>query len=279
MLRPIDGHSGWQTSRLLSSTLVSYIARELDLVFRSSEPYTSLYNSLTSTTPSTTSSRWSLFSSSTSTEPKPELDLYDPIIQQAMKNAFLKMDDTIVNGPIRLLEEMERDGKVKRPTSTDGAMSLEQTNALNLLLPALSGSCALLAFLDVGRNKWVVLNFFLFEFWSSLEFSEKRNLDDYWMLILNFLIFLFRLHVACTGDSRAVMGTWEPNESGSGGKWRAEALSEDQTGKNLNEVKRFVFSSFLEFSFISSLRVLIHGSCMLQDTGITSTEWSRNCHF
>lgn len=153
MLRPIDGHSGWQTSRLLSSTLVSYIARELDLVFRSSEPYTSLYNSLTSTTPSTTSSRWSLFSSSTSTEPKPELDLYDPIIQQAMKNAFLKMDDTIVNGPIRLLEEMERDGKVKRPTSTDGAMSLEQTNALNLLLPALSGSCALLAFLDVGRNK------------------------------------------------------------------------------------------------------------------------------
>lgn len=92
------------------------------------------------------------------------------------------------------------------------------------------------------------------------------------MLILNFLIFLFRLHVACTGDSRAVMGTWEPNESGSGGKWRAEALSEDQTGKNLNEVKRFVFSSFLEFSFISSLRVLIHGSCMLQDTGITSTE-------
>lgn len=48
-----------------------------------------------------------------------------------------------------------------------------------------------------------------------------------------------RLHVACTGDSRAVMGTWEPEVNGNGGgKWRVEVLSEDQTGKNLNEVKR-----------------------------------------
>lgn len=50
-----------------------------------------------------------------------------------------------------------------------------------------------------------------------------------------------RLHVACTGDSRAVMGTWEPGANGEG-KWRAEALSEDQTGKNPSEVKRCVRS-------------------------------------
>ena len=34
------------------------------------------------------------------------------------------------------------------------------------------------------------------------------------------------------------MGTWEPGKGG--GKWRAEALSEDQTGRNLAEVTRFV---------------------------------------
>ena len=33
------------------------------------------------------------------------------------------------------------------------------------------------------------------------------------------------------------MGTFEPSPNG-GGKWRAEALSEDQTGKSLSEVAR-----------------------------------------
>lgn len=113
-------------------------------------------------------------------------------------------------------------------------MSLEQTNALNQLLPALSGSCALLAFLDVGRNKYVYFKA------SSHPVSKltRRSFP--------------RLHVACTGDSRAVMGTWEPNENGgSGGKWRAEALSEDQTGKNLNEVKRFALHPHLRFGLES----------------------------
>lgn len=48
------------------------------------------------------------------------------------------------------------------------------------------------------------------------------------------------------------MGTWvpEPNGNGNGGKWRVEVLSEDQTGKNLNEVKRLVFF----FRLLSFLR-------------------------
>ena len=45
------------------------------------------------------------------------------------------------------------------------------------------------------------------------------------------------LYVACTGDSRAVAGIWEETEDGSG-KWRVEVLTEDQTGRNPNEVKR-----------------------------------------
>lgn len=49
------------------------------------------------------------------------------------------------------------------------------------------------------------------------------------------------------GDSRAVMGVWEPDEgsnkssrSAVKGLWRTEVLSEDQTGRNPKEVARSV---------------------------------------
>ncbi|EWZ93048.1 hypothetical protein FOCG_06661 [Fusarium oxysporum f. sp. radicis-lycopersici 26381] len=69
-----------------------------------------------------------------------------------------------------------------------------KTVAAELLQPALSGSCALLSFYD-----------------------SRSNL----------------LRVACTGDSRAVLGRRAGN-----GKWTATALSEDQTGSNPQEVER-----------------------------------------
>lgn len=99
----------------MSTTLVSYVARELDLVFRAAEPYASLSTSISSSSnskTSTNSSRWSLFSSS-NPPTFSELDLLDPILQTAMKNAFIKMDDEIVKGPIKLLERLEKEGKVK----------------------------------------------------------------------------------------------------------------------------------------------------------------------
>ncbi|PSN68606.1 protein serine/threonine phosphatase 2C [Corynespora cassiicola Philippines] len=66
--------------------------------------------------------------------------------------------------------------------------------AAELLAPALSGSCALLSFYD-SRSKL--------------------------------------LRVACTGDSRAVLGRRGPN-----GKWTATPLSEDQTGGTASEAER-----------------------------------------
>ncbi|UNI20030.1 [Pyruvate dehydrogenase (acetyl-transferring)]-phosphatase [Purpureocillium takamizusanense] len=66
--------------------------------------------------------------------------------------------------------------------------------AAELLQPALSGSCALLSFYD-SRSKL--------------------------------------LRVACTGDSRAVLGRRSDS-----GKWTATALSEDQTGNTPSEVAR-----------------------------------------
>ncbi|KAK4228373.1 hypothetical protein QBC38DRAFT_475109 [Podospora fimiseda] len=66
--------------------------------------------------------------------------------------------------------------------------------AAELLAPALSGSCALLSFYD-SRTKL--------------------------------------LRVACTGDSRAVLGRRSPS-----GKWTATPLSVDQTGSNPDEAER-----------------------------------------
>jgi pyruvate dehydrogenase phosphatase len=67
--------------------------------------------------------------------------------------------------------------------------------AAEVLAPALSGSCALLSFYDSNSNT---------------------------------------LRVACTGDSRAVLGRRNPST----GKWFATPLSEDQTGSNPNEEAR-----------------------------------------
>lgn len=129
----LDGHSGWQTSRLLSSTLVSYIARELDAVFRSAQPYADLYTSLTSSTtpatPSKTSALRSLFSVAPTPPLPTQLDLVDDIMQTAMKNAFVKLDNEIVGNPIKLLEEAEQQGTLSKP-SKDSNMSPSQTEAV-----------------------------------------------------------------------------------------------------------------------------------------------------
>ncbi|KAK5073928.1 [Pyruvate dehydrogenase [acetyl-transferring]]-phosphatase 1, mitochondrial [Lithohypha guttulata] len=90
-------------------------------------------------------------------------------------------------------------------TKLDNEICIESVNKVfanprkpfgaELLAPALSGSCALLSFYDTRSN-------------------------------------LFR--VACTGDSRAVLGRRNPKS----GKWFATPLSEDQTGSNPNEEAR-----------------------------------------
>lgn len=67
--------------------------------------------------------------------------------------------------------------------------------AAEILAPALSGSCALLSFYD----------------------SQSKT-----------------LRIACTGDSRAVLGRRNPQT----GKWYASPLSEDQTGSNPKEEAR-----------------------------------------
>lgn len=98
-------------------------------------------------------------------------------IDTAMKQGFLRLDHEIVHESVDKVLK----GKSKRA-------------AAELLAPALSGSCALLAFYDTNSHM---------------------------------------LRVACTGDSRAVLG-----RRGENGKWTATALSEDQTGSTESEAER-----------------------------------------
>ncbi|KAF9125692.1 hypothetical protein BGW39_007219 [Mortierella sp. 14UC] len=101
---------------------------------------------------------------------------------EAIERGFLKLDQRIVQDSVkRVLEHPSR------------------PLACSSLLPAISGSCALMAYVDSREND---------------------------------------LYVACVGDSRAVMGVREPTTDGKGHVWRAVPLSFDQTGRNPWEVKR-----------------------------------------
>ncbi|KAF9179041.1 CTP synthase ura7 [Haplosporangium sp. Z 11] len=104
-------------------------------------------------------------------------------VMEAIENGFLKLDDKIVNETVQRVLAFP-----SRPL------------ACSSLLPAISGSCALMAYVDV---------------------KEKD------------------LYVACAGDSRAVLGVREPSATDkSGHTWKAVPLSFDQTGRNRWEVRR-----------------------------------------
>ncbi|KAI8250414.1 [Pyruvate dehydrogenase [acetyl-transferring]]-phosphatase 1 [Colletotrichum sp. SAR 10_77] len=106
-----------------------------------------------------------------------------------------------------------------------------KTMAAELLAPALSGSCALLSFYD-SRSKL--------------------------------------LRVACTGDSRAVLGRRSSN-----GKWTATALSVDQTGSNPDEATRMRKLHPGEDRVVHNGRVL-GGLEPTRAFGDASYKWSRD---
>ncbi|KAH6622991.1 phosphatase 2C-like domain-containing protein [Chaetomium tenue] len=105
-----------------------------------------------------------------------------------------------------------------------------KTAAAELLAPALSGSCALLSFYD-SRSKL--------------------------------------LRVACTGDSRAVLG-----RRSASGKWTATPLSVDQTGSNPDEATRLQQLHPNEPHVVRNGRVL-GGLEPTRAFGDASYKWSR----
>ncbi|KAG2060156.1 protein serine/threonine phosphatase 2C [Suillus hirtellus] len=179
----MDGHGGPHTSRLLSKTLISAVVLELSsLIHSTGVPKSGLLEKLKL-----------MFRTSA---PKSREDPQNPErISLAIRNAFTKLDQELINAPLSVLAANLDAESIKKNILPDLS---KHPLALQTMLPAVSGSCALMAVFDTTHR---------------------------------------HLYVACSGDSRAVAGIWEENEQGQG-SWRVEVLSEDQTGRNPSELKR-----------------------------------------
>lgn len=200
----MDGHAGFHTSRLLSQVLIPAVVLELDLLSGKGGASTKSSLSMLDILKST------FFSSSLPRSDAPQHGQVENV-SRAIQRAFYNLDSEIVNGPLRVLAaNVGKLDKLGVPDLSQHPMGeASMLPALSGMLPMrfnippaandfVPGSCALMAFLDPSRQD---------------------------------------LYVACTGDSRAVAGIWEENADGTG-KWRVEVLTEDQTGRNPNEIKR-----------------------------------------
>ncbi|KZW04361.1 protein serine/threonine phosphatase 2C [Exidia glandulosa HHB12029] len=164
MFAVMDGHGGFWTSKLLSKTLLPGVALELQTLNEVS-PENSKGSGIVPGLLAYVKSAFSPHGSSSSTPPpvhKPKVFASDPTyVQIAMKTAFANLDSEIVNAPYRMLAPI-------LSQLGNSPLDLEKyPMLLPSLLPALSGSCALVALVDTTHNN---------------------------------------LYVACTGDSRAVAG-------------------------------------------------------------------------
>lgn len=180
----MDGHGGDFTSTLLSQKLIAFVALELDKVFRetgeyvkAAHPYTSMWRSLFGDAHASNA-----------------LDGNPDVIKRALTKGFRGLDKEIITTPLELLKQYEL-SLAARPKSSNENRSLSslantiwtssptaapspfptvsRANAFESMLPAISGSCALMLYVD----------------------SARRD-----------------LYVASTGDSRAVAGYWNERE-------------------------------------------------------------------
>ncbi|KAF8204737.1 phosphatase 2C-like domain-containing protein [Pholiota molesta] len=174
----MDGHGGYETSRLLSRVLIQGVALELSKLI--ADPQASA-QSIIYLAPSKTV--------------KTPLDADPKRVSQAIETAFVSLDNELLQAPLRVLANNMNPDDYKNKTVPDLS---QHPLSLTTMLPAISGSCALMAIFDTAHRD---------------------------------------LYVACVGDSRAVAGVWEPSADGQG-HWRIEVLSEDQTGRNPSELAR-----------------------------------------
>lgn len=188
----MDGHSGTHTSQLLSKILIKAVALEIFKLSNTSDEGKSATGVLAS------ASRliWGRSNKAALPTPTRRVAVTDSkLVSGAIEEAFTKLDHELINAPLRVLANSLDEESKRNKTIPDLS---EHPLALTSMLPAVSGSCAIMAVFDtVNRD----------------------------------------LYVGCTGDSRAVAGVWEPTEDGKG-QWRIEVLSEDQTGRNPNEAQR-----------------------------------------
>jgi pyruvate dehydrogenase phosphatase len=200
----LDGHAGFDTSRLLSHVLIPAVVLELSSSVASdggaSPKTSSIFDKY-------------LFYPRSHTLMDASQEGHVERVSQAIRKAFEDVDFEIVNGPLRVLaanvSKLDLNvpdlgkhpmGGASMSLALSGEPCILQSVFLQWSSDIVPGSCALMALLDPLRRD---------------------------------------LFVACTGDSRAVAGIWEEDDDGTG-KWRVEVLTEDQTGRNANEAERCV---------------------------------------
>jgi len=201
-----DGHSGFRTSHFLSRTLLPSLALALGpptAAGPAAESEALTGGGLKTSIASLGRSVGSLFGSSgAGSSVKTETSGGGTAVErtvQTIQSTFEALDRSIVWDAADILSK------------SSGSSSLTaELRALGqaMLLPALSGSCALVAYLPPKQET---------------------------------------LYVALAGDCRAVAGYWVPSPAGSvpdgssgksEGSWRLRVLTEDQTGRSAKEVAR-----------------------------------------
>lgn len=214
----MDGHGGPHTSRLLSKTLISAVVLELSSLIHHTDgaPRSGFLEGLKS-----------IFRTSS---PKLSEDAQNPErISLAIQNAFTKLDKELINAPLSVLAAHLDAESIKKNSLPDLS---KHPLALQTMLPAVSGTA---------------------QYPRSLPYYDVLPSSGSCALMAIFDTTHRHLYVACSGDSRAVAGIWEENDQGRG-SWRVEVLSEDQTGRNPNELKRFAKSTNFQFTLLPQPR-------------------------
>lgn len=188
-----SGHSGYRTSHLLSRTLIPSLSLALAPIAAHTTPASSGLLSLSGLKRSVGGFFPSTGAGARSTAGLTEVERTIQVIQ----DGFEALDRSIVWDAVALLLSNEQ--RARQPTSANDA-GLPVQDGYTALLPALSGSCALVSYLPPDQSN---------------------------------------LYVALAGDCRAVAGFWvPPSAEGEQGRWRVKVLTEDQTGRSEKEVRR-----------------------------------------
>lgn len=132
-------------------------------------------------------------------------------VSESIADAFVKFDAQLLLAPITAFVNAVSKEDLENFSEMKEMPDLSSNEmARSLMQAAVTGSCALLAMFDTAHQD---------------------------------------LYVASTGDCRAVAGVWEEGEDGKG-HWRAEVLTEDQTGRNPKEKLRWEIMFFVLFKIL-----------------------------
>lgn len=194
-----DGHSGSVTSQLLQHSLVPAVRIQLaEKGIDTGEP--KIDDNDQAAVEKKTASGDTPLSYTRSWKSSNKLTAPSTSISDAIRSAFKKLDNEIINAPVFLMRDVLKSASASSSSGTDSTSDFnsplrKSPFARAAVEGALNGSCALLAVLDTYRRD---------------------------------------LYVACTGDSRAVAGLWDTERRA----WSADVLTDDQTGLNPKEVIR-----------------------------------------